>query len=109
MKDIGLKLFLASTGLVILGFSAAQTPQTQKIGSIEASDIGEKVAVEGDISDVYSSGEAWFMEISDSTGSISGVSFSGSGFTSGQALLVGRVEMYDGDLQLVIEDASVAP
>lgn len=109
MKNIGSKLFLASLGLLILGLSAGQTPEKKSIENIEASDIGEKVTVQGNISSAYSTETASFIELEDSTGKISAVSFSGKGFSSGSALVVGRVDMYEGELQIVIEQASITP
>ena len=109
MKNIGFKLFLASLGLLVLGLAAGQTPEKIDIGSIEASDIGEKIAVEGNITSSYSTDSASFLELKDSTGKISAVSFSGKGFSADSALVVGRVGMYEGNLQIVVDEASVLP
>lgn len=109
MNKIGFKIFLASIGLLLLGLSAGQMPENTDIGSIEASDIGEKVTVEGNITSAYSTDSASFIELKDSTGKISAVSFSGKGFSASSALLVGRIDMYEGELQIVIDQASVLP
>ena len=100
-------LLLAGIGLFTLSILSIQPPEKVKISSIEASDIGAKVAVTGNTSIMYSTDEATFIEIEDKTGRIEAVSFSDFPGFEGSSLVTGRVDLYQGQLQLIVDEASL--
>ena len=104
--DISFELLIASIGLLILSILSTQAPQEVDIDSIETSDIGEKVTVTGNVSNIYSTEEASFIKIKDKTGEIKGVSFNNFPALEGFSSVTGRVDLYQGQLQLIVNDAS---
>jgi|GEM_PF-1367153 len=104
--DITPELLLAGIGLLILSISSIQPAQEVNIDSIQTSDIGDKVTVKGNISNIYSSGEASFINIRDETGEIEGVVFSEFPAVEGVSTVTGRIDLYQGQLQLIVNDAS---
>ena len=85
--------------------ASVQTPQAIDIGSIDASDIGAKVKVTGNISSIFSSEEASFYSIKDGKDSIEAVAFNSMPDIQGFSTVTGRVDLYQGELQLIIDDA----
>lgn len=104
--DISPELLIASIGLLIISFLSTQPPQEVDIDSIETSDIGEKVTVTGNISKTYSTQETSFINIKDKTGEIKGVAFNNMPALKGFSSVTGRVDLYKGQLQLIVNDAS---
>lgn len=100
-----LLLLFAGIGLFILSLISTQPAEEVNINSLEASNIGAKVAVTGNISTTYSTDEAVFMEIKDETGKIKGVSFNELPEFSGRSRVTGRVDLYQGELQLIVDEA----
>lgn len=98
-------LLLAGIGLFILSINSVQPPEEVEISSIEASDIGSKVAITGNTSVMYSTEDATFIEIEDDTESIEGVSFNKFTGFEGYSRVTGRVDLYQGNLQLIVEEA----
>ena len=104
--DISPELLIASIGLLIISFLSTQPPQEVDIDSIETSDIGEKVTVTGNISKTYSTQEISFINIKDKTGEIKGVAFNNMPALEGFSSVTGRVDLYKGQLQLIVNDVS---
>lgn len=107
MKDIGLELFIAATGLLLLGIMATQTPEEKDIEDLDASDIGAKVNLEGNITDMQRTENAIFMELEGETGDIPLVYFEEGDVGEGPSTVSGRVDLYQGNLQIIVEQASL--
>lgn len=103
---IGPELLIAGIGLFLLSVSATQTPKEVAVDSINTSDIGEKVTVHGNTSNIYSTEEASFMDFKDESGDIGLVAFESLPLHEGESVVTGRVDLYQGDLQLIVEDVT---
>ena len=97
---------LAGVGLFLISIISVQPAEKVKIDSIKASDIGAKVTVTGNISKSYSTNGATFVEIKDNSGKIEGVAFNNLALFEGSSRVTGRVDLYQGQLQLIVEDAT---
>lgn len=100
-----LYLFVASLGLLALSISGEKKPHKTNIGDINASDIGEKIYTEGEVTDFYSSYDSKFLNVSDGTGQISVTSFSSQkNFAEGEKIrFSGQVTLYRGELEIIAE------
>ncbi len=107
MKNIGLELLIAAVGLLILSASATQPPEETNVEEIDASDIGAKVTLEGNITDLQRVEDATFMQLEAETGDISLVYFEDRDIGEGPSRVTGRVDLYRGDLQVIVEHASL--
>lgn len=100
-------IYLLLASLCLLGLSVAGEGKPEEVAvlSLEPSDIGEKVYMEGTVVKAYSSPESAFLTVSDGTGNISVVSFDGrTSFNEGENVsLSGRVTMYEGELEVVAD------
>lgn len=106
MKGVGLELFVASIGLFILALASVQAPEERSIDSVDASDIGEKITLEGEVRGLHSTEDAAFAELEEGTGSIHLVAFEDDMLREGSLTVSGRVDLYQGDIQLIVEEAS---
>lgn len=95
---------LAIIGLGIIYLSQSYLePQKTEIGDIDETLIGNSVAVNGSINSVSRTDNAVFAEIEDSTGSIQIVDFEAREMPD-KAYLSGYVDVYEGDVQIVVEE-----
>lgn len=101
-------LVLAALGLLALAFTSAHPVEKTSVENISASDLGEKVKIAGTVKNSSSFSGTSFLNVSDGTGEISVVSFSlGSGFSRGEKVsIIGRVTMYEGELEIVADEIS---
>lgn len=101
-------LLIASVLLLALAVSGQGRPAERDIGSIEPQDIGQKVHVRGTVTSSSSYESTSFFNISDRSGEIAAVSFDSSKmFSTGEEIAVtGRVTLYQGKLELIVETAS---
>jgi DNA/RNA endonuclease YhcR with UshA esterase domain len=99
-------LMMASLFLLALAVAGTEKPGKASVSSIEPSDIGEKVRLDGEVVEAYSSRDSAFLTVSDGTGNISVVSFDGrTFFEEGEEVsLSGRVTMYEGELEVVADE-----
>lgn len=78
------------------------TPEKVGIESIDETDLGNSVTVEGNVSLEHSTGNADFLKIRDATGSIRAVDFEQRSIPE-KASVSGYVDVYEGELQIVVE------
>lgn len=99
-------LMMASLSLLALAVAGTGKPGKASVSSIEPSDIGEKVRLEGEVVEAYSSQDSAFLTVSDGTGNISVVSFDGrTFFEEGEEVsFSGRVTLYEGELEVVADE-----
>jgi DNA/RNA endonuclease YhcR with UshA esterase domain len=120
-KIFKLALFTAIFGLVGMMFSANYvTPQKIQIKEINPGMLDKEVSVEGVVVGVSQSqkGGTYFLDLMDGTGKIKVVIFESAAseiqktnikianFNNRRLNIVGRVNEYQGSLELVLKDAS---
>ena len=101
-------LIVASTFLLLLSVSSHEQIKGTEIHNIQPQDIGEKVKIRGTVVSFNKYGSTTIMTISDNTGSLKAVSFdSNKKFSTGQRIEArGKVTMYKGKLEVVIDSVS---
>lgn len=101
-------LVAASTFLLILSISSHGQVKETEIQDVRPQDIGEKVRIRGSVDSFSKYGATTVMTISDGTESLKAVSFdSNKRFGTGQRIEArGKVTMYKGELEIVVDSAS---
>lgn len=101
-------LILAAVGLLILSVSSQQKSEVVKIAEVNSSDIGEKVRLEGKISNYQNVGSHSFFQLKHGNNSVEVADFSSKRtFSNGEKVIVsGRVTLYHGKLEIIAEDIS---
>ena len=96
-------LTLSIIGLAILQLSTTVLkPETVPVQSVDESDVGTVVKIEGNVTGFYSTDSASFFTLEDRTGKIPVVNFQKLKLRNGQNVSVlGNVELRRGNLQLV--------
>ncbi|MFB6077029.1 MAG: hypothetical protein ABEK12_02775 [Candidatus Nanohaloarchaea archaeon] len=95
---IGLGVMYVATGL--------GGPTRVDPGEIDGTLLGETVTVTGRIGDISRSEDGVFFTVSGQSGDIRAVNFDDANVTAdARYRLVGRVDLYHGDLELVVERA----
>jgi RecJ-like exonuclease len=102
-KFARLCLILSAIGLVMLHVSTSYLkPETIKIEEVDEGKVGKVVKIQGNITDFYSTGSASFFTVKDSKGEIQVVSFNSRDIGSSQQVeVLGKVELREGEVQLV--------
>lgn len=95
-------LSIIGLGVIHISHSYIQ-PDEVSIDQIDETWMGNTVKVEGEITSHTETQNAAFLEISDSTGSINLVDFEKRNIT-GRSSITGNVDIYQGDLQLVVKE-----
>ena len=103
-------LLAAITGIVLL-FLLAESfePRQAKIGEIGNADVGWPVKINAKIESSYKTGNTLLMQVFDGTGRIKAVAFNVSSETQAAlckncfASLEGKVQLYKGELEIVVE------
>lgn len=96
-------LGLSIIGLAIMQFSVSYLkPEPVPVAEVDSSKAGETVKINGTVKNFYSTPQASFFTVKDSSGEIQVVDFDASNLDNGRRVSVlGRVELREGDLQLV--------
>lgn len=81
-------------------------PETVDVKNIDKSQTGKVLAVKGTAANVTNSGNHLFIDFKDSTGSILVVDFDSEHSVSegAQVTIIGSVELYEGDLEIIARD-----
>ncbi len=99
MKDIAL-ILATVTGLLMLGITIVSAqPERVSPGEVDRSMLGKQIAVEGSVRELSRYQQHAFFKID----SLNAVMFDYPGFIFNNETIVlkGRVDMYEGDLQVV--------
>lgn len=101
-------LILAALGLLILSVSSQQKTEIVEISEVNSSNIGEKVRLQGEITNYQNVGEHSFFQLRGNNGSVEVADFSRKRtFSNGEKVTVtGRITLYHGRLELIAEDIS---
>lgn len=99
-------IILSIIGLGLIHLSQMyMEPEKVSIDEIDETWIGRTVEITGSINVESKTGSAAFLNIQDSTGSIPAVDFEDREYPD-QASATGYIDMYEGRLQIVIENIS---
>ena len=104
-------VFFGIIGLTLIYFSTLYLEaEESSIGSIERDQAGSHVKIEGKVVSLFESDNHKFFDLNDSTGEISVVDFdSEQEINQGDEVLVkGRVDIYQGDLQVISDILEVS-
>lgn len=105
MKDITL-ILATVTGLLMLGITTASAePQSVRPEEVDRSMLGKQIAVEGSVRELSRYQQHAFFKID----SLNAVMFDYPGFIFNNETIVlkGRVDMYEGDLQVVANEIEI--
>ena len=101
-----LSVVMALAGLGGLAYLASGPPVFSPIGNLTPDDVGRGVTLCGNVSEVFTSRNGHlFFTITDETGSLRGVVFNSSRVIveSGEECVIGRVDMYRNELEVIVE------
>ncbi len=99
-------IFFAVIGLTLMYLSTLYLEAEKvEIGEIERAWAGKQIEVEGDITSFTESDGHVFITLEDSTGSIQVVDFDSELESDrGELLIEGRVDIYQGSLQIIADE-----
>ncbi len=104
-------LLLVLTGLTTMyAASILATPTSVTVSDLDEGDAGTTVRVRGTVTDHTTSDETEFFRIKGEDGDIQAVNFGERlGITTGTTYTFqGRVDLYQGELELIVEDVEEA-
>ena len=107
-KLIKISLIVSVLGLIAILFSSQTiVPEIVEIGDINENNIGQYISIEGVVTDLDSSGNTTFIEISDDVNSIKGIIFEGNLnkeiFEGDELKLFGNIEIYKNEIEIIIK------